>query len=108
MVSKQLLDDMTRRLVAEFAPERVVLFGSQAWGTPAADSDVDLMVIVAPDTDTAGQSSFQRGLRARRVLRDLPVAKDVLVETRDEFDFRSMVKGSLERQVAENGHVLYG
>jgi predicted nucleotidyltransferase len=108
MVSNQLLEDMTRRLVAEFAPERVVLFGSQAWGSPTADSDVDLMVIVARDTDTAAQSGFQRGLRARRVLRDVPVAKDVVVETRDEFDFRALVKGSLERQVAESGRVLYG
>ena len=44
-----LLAEMTRRLVAEFHPERIILFGSHAWGKPTDDSDVDLFVIV-PET----------------------------------------------------------
>jgi len=46
-VSNELLADITRRLVAEFQPEEVILFGSQAWGIPNEDSDVDLLVIVS-------------------------------------------------------------
>ncbi|HLC40557.1 MAG TPA: restriction endonuclease subunit S [Methylomirabilota bacterium] len=34
------------RLVRKFAPERVILFGSRAWGTPTRDSDVDLLVVM--------------------------------------------------------------
>jgi predicted nucleotidyltransferase len=37
-----LLEEMTRRLVAELQPERIILFGSYAWGAPTEDSDVDL------------------------------------------------------------------
>ena len=44
IVSDELLHEMTRRLVAEFQPEQVILFGSHAWGTPNEDSDVDLLV----------------------------------------------------------------
>ncbi len=33
-------------LVRKFDPERVILFGSRAWGTPSRDSDVDLLVVM--------------------------------------------------------------
>ena len=43
---EDLLQAATQRLLAEFHPEEIYLFGSRAWGTPDEDSDVDLMVIV--------------------------------------------------------------
>jgi len=33
-VPPELLAEITRRLVAEFQPEQIILFGSHAWGTP--------------------------------------------------------------------------
>ena len=47
---EDLLQAATQRLVAEFQPEEIYLFGSHAWGTPGQDSDIDLMVIV-PQSD---------------------------------------------------------
>lgn len=41
-----ILDEIVRRLVCEFAPERIYLFGSQARGDAGPDSDYDLMVVV--------------------------------------------------------------
>ena len=34
------------QIVAKFHPQKVILFGSHAYGTPDADSDVDLLVIM--------------------------------------------------------------
>jgi len=34
------------RVAEAFRPERVILFGSHAYGTPTADSDVDLLVVM--------------------------------------------------------------
>jgi predicted nucleotidyltransferase len=45
-INEDLLQEITRRLVELFQPEQVILFGSYVWGTPTADSDVDVMVIV--------------------------------------------------------------
>jgi uncharacterized protein len=56
---------MTRRLVEEFHPEQIILFGPHAWGTPNNDSDIDLFVIV-PESDL---SPTQRVTRACRALR---------------------------------------
>jgi uncharacterized protein len=41
-----LILDITTRLVQEFNPEAIFLFGSHAWGVPNADSDLDLLIIV--------------------------------------------------------------
>lgn len=39
------LQNVTDKIVHQFQPDKVILFGSQAWGTPTADSDLDLLVI---------------------------------------------------------------
>jgi predicted nucleotidyltransferase len=102
-LSEQLLNDITHRLVVEFQPEQVILFGSYAWGEPSAGSDVDLMVIVSH----SDLSECQRALRGHACLSDLEIAKDVVVKTRSEFDFFRDVHASLEHKVAERGKVLY-
>lgn len=98
-----LLNEMTRRLVAEFQPEQVILFGSHAWGTPSEDSDLDLLVIVSASdlTPTA------RAARAFRCLRGVHVPKDILVKTRAEAERYRHVPASLESEIFERGEVLY-
>lgn len=46
MVTVQQIQEIGRRIGQEFEPERVILLGSFARGTPSADSDVDLLVIL--------------------------------------------------------------
>ena len=42
---KHITREIVDRLVAEYSPERVILFGSYAYGNPDADSDIDLLII---------------------------------------------------------------
>ena len=102
-VPNELLEEMTRRLVEELRPERIILFGSHAWGLPQDDSDVDLFVIVPESTEPARV----RALRARRALRGLNVPKDVMVRTRAEVERARRVHASLESEVLDRGVVLY-
>ena len=99
-----LLEEIIRRLVAEFRPEQVILFGSHAWGTPNADSDIDLLVI----TTHSDERIAQRATRAYRCLRGLMIPADILVKTRAEVERYRHVKASLENEVLERGKVLYG
>ena len=103
-VSEHILKEMTRRLVAEFAPEQIYLFGSHAWGKPNEDSDVDLLVIVSQ----SDMKPVQRAVRARRCLRGIHMPKDILVKTRAEVDQYRHVRASLECAILERGKVLYG
>ncbi len=43
----EVLPEIVRRLVAEFDPEEIILFGSRAWGNPRLDSDDDVWVFVS-------------------------------------------------------------
>jgi len=99
-----LLQTATQRLVAEFQPDQIWLFGSHAWGNPHDDSDVDLLVVV-PHSD---ETPIRRSQRAHRCLRGLRMPKDVLVETRQEVDRVKELKTSLENTILSRGRRLYG
>jgi predicted nucleotidyltransferase len=103
LIPDDLLQLITHRLVGQFQPEQVILFGSYAWGEPTADSDVDLMVIVRE----SGLSDYQRSVLGHHCLSGLGIAKDVVVRTREEFDRWQAVRSSLEYKVARQGKVLY-
>ena len=103
-LDRSLLETATQRLVAEFQPEQVWLYGSHAWGTPHDDSDVDLLVVV-PQSD---ETPIRRAQRAHRCLRGLRMPKDVLVETRQEVDRVKDRTTSLENLILTRGRRLYG
>jgi predicted nucleotidyltransferase len=102
-VNDNLLHEVTRRLVEQFQPEQIILFGSHVWGVLRSGSDIDLMVIVS-ESDL---SEYERSVLGHRCLSGLDIAKDVLVKTRAEFDFFRDVPASLEYKIAHQGKVLY-
>ena len=102
-INEDLLQTATQRLVAEFQPEEIYLFGSHAWGTPGQDSDIDLMVIV-PQSD---ERPIRRDQRAQRCLGRLPISADVLVRTRHEVNRVREVLGSLTHEVLQKGRKIY-
>jgi len=98
------LEAAVERLVAEFEPEAIYLFGSHAWGTPTEDSDIDLMVIV-PESQ---ERPVRRMQRAHRCLSDLNFSKDVFVQTRREFERYQHLPVSIQHQILQQGKKLYG
>lgn len=103
-INENLLQTATQKLVAEFNPEQIWLFGSHAWGNPHDNSDVDLFVVVRDSDETP----IRRAQRAHRCLRGLRLPKDVLVETRQEVDRVKGLKTSLENAILSRGRRLYG
>lgn len=58
MVSMERIRELTEQIVALYRPQRVVLFGSYAYGFPTADSDVDLLVVL-PCQDKASPKAAE-------------------------------------------------
>src|SRR3972149_6865689 len=102
-IEPNILDEMVSRLVAEFQPEKIILFGSYAWGEPNEDSDIDLFVIV-PDSD---ERAIDRMHRAYGCVSGLGTPVDVLVRTRSQVERYRNVYASLDCEVLERGKTLY-
>lgn len=101
---KKSLETMTDRLVREFDPEKIILFGSHAWGTPHRHSDVDILVIVK----SADAPPTRRAARAYRCLQGLGIPAEIIVSTSQELERYRSVPASLTRKILEKGKVLYG
>lgn len=98
------IEEARRRLVQSLHPERIILFGSHAWGTPGPDSDIDLLVIVAQ----SDLPPHKRAQEAYRSLFGLGVPCDVIVHTRDEVERLDKVATSLTHKALADGRVLHG
>jgi len=103
MVINQILEKIKTRLIEEFAPEQIYLFGSHAWGNPHQDSDLDILVIVS----NSDFSPTQRA-PAYRHLSDIPYPLDILVKTRMEINNFANVPVSIEHQTLQKGKLIYG
>ncbi len=98
-----VLDEIIRRLVEAFQPERIYLFGSKARGEAGPDSDYDLMVIVRE----AHEPGYRLAQQAHRALWGIPTAADILVWTQNYFDSRLPLRASLSSTIIREGKLLY-
>jgi predicted nucleotidyltransferase len=96
------IQQMVRRIVSRFHPERIILFGSHARGDAGPDSDVDLLVVMP-----FSGSKREKQLEIRLALRNIHVPKDIIVTTPDDFQWRKEIPGTIERPAAREGKVLY-
>lgn len=96
------LQTMVDRIVERVHPIRVVLFGSHARGQATVQSDVDLLVVLSQVADKR-----KAAVEIRRLLADLPVAKDIVVTTPEEIARRGDLPGTVLRSALHDGTVVY-
>ncbi len=94
-----MLGALARAVIARFAPERIVLFGSRARGDHSPDSDYDLMVVLGESSHPA--DAIVRAIHA------IHTNVDVIVDTGDRFERRRGDVGTLEHAADHEGRVLY-
>ncbi len=102
MVTPEILNEITSRLVSRFRPEKIILFGSRARGTADARSDVDLLVICH-----INNGRHQLMVEMDRALRGILVGRDIVVMTPEEFDRDQRIPGTLAQPASLEGQVLY-
>jgi uncharacterized protein len=102
-VTDEQFAQISRRLVDALAPRAVYVFGSHVYGTPTADSDIDVLVAV-DDAELAREDQDERGYRALRGL-FLPI--ELHIVGLQQFKQRAVVPASLEHEVCTKGRLLY-
>ena len=101
-MNNKFISIMTERIVREFDPLQIILFGSQARGDADRDSDIDLLVVFAELTDKR-----KTAIDLDRALSDVPVAKDIIVSTPEELERSRTRIGSVLRYAQQEGKTLW-
>lgn len=90
------------RIAELFHPDRIILFGSYAYGRPKPESDVDLLVIM----DSPLRSRQQR-LEISLALSPRPFPLDIVVRTPAEIEDRIALGDPFLSEIMVSGTVLY-
>jgi len=99
-IPSSTIQRFARRIAERFQPEKIILFGSYAYGTPHAESDIDLLVVMP------ARNEISKSVRITLAF-DPPFALDLIVRTPRHVE-RGLREGdSFLREVMERGKVLY-
>src|ERR1700676_1509184 len=96
----RLIRRFARQVAERFQQEKIVLFGSYAYGTPHADSDVDILVIMP------ARNQIDQACRIDDAL-DPPFPLDLIVRTPKNLAWRLAEGDSFLREVMGKGKALY-
>lgn len=102
MINLKQIEQVKERLVKEFHPKKIYIFGSYAWGTPNEDSDLDIMVILEKCDNKILE--MRKGLKA---LRGIGFPKDLIVENELEFLDNAKKNHLIENEILNKGYLLY-
>ena len=101
MVEMKKIRDLTSRIAREFNPDRIILFGSHAYGQPGNDSDVDILVVL-----TFKGKPVRKAIEIRnKVNAGMPL--DLIVRTPEQLAERLAQNDWFIREIVERGRTLY-
>ena len=100
-----LLPKIAKKIVKEYQPTKIILFGSYAYGSPGEDSDIDLLIIKNTD-----ESPMERWMRVRKIIREFieEVPISPLIYGERELEERKSLEDPFIGEIMEKGKVLYG
>ena len=101
-VDEDLLREIRDRIVGAENPEKIILFGSYAYGKPADQSDLDILVVMKSDLPR-----YRRSRSIYRCLAGLLIPKDIIVYTPEEIEEWSEVPQAFITTVMRQGKVIY-
>ncbi len=91
-----------QKIVDELKPEKIILFGSYAYGRPTPHSDVDLLVVLKTKA-----SLKERSWKVSRLLLPRPFPVDILVKTPKEIEKALKSGDFFIEEILTHGKVLY-
>lgn len=101
MILKSKIQALSQQIVDRFRPEKIVLFGSYAYGTPTEDSDVDLLVIMP-----RVEHPVYQAIAIRRQVNP-GFALDLMVRTPEQIAERLQLGDFFIQEILDKGQVLY-
>ena len=82
--------------------EKIILFGSYAYGNPTLDSDLDICVV-----QKSYKSRWDEKRKIDELLDKIRIGKDILVPTLEEYDFYKKEINSVYNDIDLKGNLLW-
>lgn len=101
MLKEKKIREVSKFVVKKFSPEKIILFGSYAWGKPNKNSDVDFCII----TKTKNTSKTKREIDGAIFPR--PFAIDIIIYTPKQFSDRLKEDDFFVKELSTKGKILY-
>ena len=102
MIAFEDIQDYANKIAERFKPEKIILFGSYAYGQPTEDSDVDLLVVMEPD-----RRNWQKATEIRTSLGYSGFAMDLLVRRGSHVQKRLIENDPFYTEIVVKGKSLY-
>ncbi len=101
---KNIILAIIEKVKRQYCPEKIILYGSYAYGEPTEDSDIDLLIV--KDTN---ERPIERRITVRRIISDpkrlIPV--EAIVITPRELMERQNIGDQFLEEILSKGDVLY-
>ncbi len=101
---KRKIIQVVGQIVNKFNPEKIILFGSAAWGDFTNDSDLDLLIIKSK----VPRREIDRQYMIDRLIERNGIALDLLVYKPEEVDERIKLGDHFMAEIIDKGRVVYG
>ena len=95
------IKDLCRQIVVGFNPEKIILFGSHAYGTPNENSDLDFLVVMP----FKGRSVDQAIRIRKKISTNVPL--DLMVRTPKQIEQRLKLGDFFIKELVDRGRVIY-
>ena len=102
--TKTELDKIVRQVVKAYQPQKIILFGSYAYGRPDADSDLDLLIV-----KKTSERFIDRLNNVRKIVSDpkRSIPFEPIVLTPDELEERLAIGDQFIKEIIAKGEILY-
>ena len=101
-ITEELIQAVAKKIVQNFNPEKIILFGSLARGEMHQDSDLDLFIIMP-----SGLRRDNRSVEISKIFSERLFPMDILVYTPEEVNMSLRRSNPFVKEILEEGRVLY-
>lgn len=101
MIKRSQIRQFANAVAERFKPQRIVLFGSYAYGSPTKDSDVDLLVVMPED-----RRKGRKAVEIRQAI-DVDFPLDLIVRTPKDIQWRLAEGDCFLQEVLTKGETMY-
>jgi len=103
LIAPETIEGVVRTIAENFHPQKIVLFGSYANGSPTPDSDLDLLVVM----DSDQPRRIKRSLPMHLMFKPTPCPMDILVYTPEEVAYWNGTVNHIITEAMSTGRVMY-